>query len=163
MCFLCKVKHLFFIPLIALTLSFQACGQSVKVVDTPDLLEVLKPVSDSLRIINFWATWCKPCVAEMPHMKALAKSQPEINFVFVSLDFKDDVAKVEQFVKVKELPGTQLLMGNVDYNSWISSVHEKWDGSIPFTLVQYKGQTYYHRGSFASEEELFQFINQIKS
>jgi thiol-disulfide isomerase/thioredoxin len=157
------VKNFLFVPLLLLSLGFQACGQAVKVVDTPDLLETLKPESDSLRIINFWATWCKPCVAEMPHLKSLAKNHPEISFVFVSLDFKDDVAKVEQFVKVKELPGTQLLMGNVDYNSWIPSVHDQWDGSIPFTLVQYKGETHFHRGSFASEEELTQFINQIKS
>ena len=48
---------------------------------------------DSVYIVNFWATWCKPCVEELPHFIALAKKYEshKVHFIFVSLDFRNAV------------------------------------------------------------------------
>lgn len=143
-------------------ISLMACGQKVQVVDTERLLKTIEPESDSLHVVNFWATWCKPCIAEMPHFVAYAAEHPEVNFTFVSLDFVDDVAKVEQFAKVKNLPGSQLLMSNLDYNSWLPKVDSTWQGNIPFTILFYRGQRTAHAGSISSYQELMNRIEQIR-
>jgi thiol-disulfide isomerase/thioredoxin len=143
-------------------ISLMACGQKVQVVNTEQLLEAIKPHSDSLHVVNFWATWCKPCIAEMPHFVRYAEENPDVQFTFISLDFADDVAKVEQFSKVKNLPGQQLLMNNVDYNSWLPMVDSTWQGNIPFTILSYRGHKMAHAGSISSYEELLKRIEQIK-
>ncbi|MFZ0282157.1 MAG: thioredoxin domain-containing protein, partial [Bacteroidales bacterium] len=48
-------------------------GQSVKNIRTADLERMLKTQDDKLYIINFWATWCAPCVRELPYFEKLSK------------------------------------------------------------------------------------------
>jgi thiol-disulfide isomerase/thioredoxin len=112
-------------------------AQSPKVVQWPELEQMMKPASDALMVINFWATWCKPCVAELPSFIRLAEeyNSRKVRFVFVSLDFKKELdARLVPFVKDK-MPGkTVVLLDEPDHDTWISKVDEMWQGAIPATL-----------------------------
>ena len=89
-------------------------------------------------LLIFWATWCKPCIQELPHFEKMREeyAKKNVRFSLVSLDFND---KLENFVKpfiVKKdfVNFEHYLMNNLDYDKWIDLVDKSWQGAIPATL-----------------------------
>ncbi|CAN5118028.1 redoxin domain-containing protein [soil metagenome] len=115
-------------------------------------------------IYNFWATWCKPCVEEMPAFEKLSADYKAkgVHVVFVSLDFKSKHEKVVAFAKQKKLQSEVILLNAPDYNAWIDKVSTEWGGSIPATLVVKKTGSIrkFHEGSF-TYNELVNFIKPL--
>ncbi len=104
----------------------------------PQLDSILNLKDDTTRVINFWATWCKPCVAELPvffEVENSSVNQP-VKFIYISLDFKRDLTgALRKFIQSRHLRKTILLLDEPDYNAWIDTVDPFWQGSIPATLV----------------------------
>ncbi|MEZ4960308.1 MAG: redoxin domain-containing protein [Saprospiraceae bacterium] len=94
--------------------------------------------NDTTYVINFWATWCKPCVAELPYFEKLIQAyhdQP-VKVYLVSMDFPKDIEKkLIPFVRERNLAPSVVALADMDYNSWIDKVSKDWDGAIPFTLI----------------------------
>jgi len=113
-------------------------GQASVLADWPRLEKLLAEENDSITVLNFWATWCKPCVAELPHFEKVRKEMKEkpIRFLYISLDFADEkIRRLDPFIE-KKLPGARVwLMTETDYNRWISLIDPKWSGSLPATLL----------------------------
>lgn len=120
---------------------FSACllsAQSVEVIKYPDLEKVINQDNGKLKIINFWATWCKPCVAELPQFEALLSKygSENIEVILVSFDFVEELEKrVIPFVNKNNIKSTVLLLDETDYNSFIDKVDPSWSGAIPATLM----------------------------
>lgn len=93
--------------------------------------------SDTLYVYNFWATWCKPCVAELPYFEQLHKeyAKQKVKVVFVSLDFPTYAESLASFIKKKGLTAEVLWLVDPDANSWIPKIDEDWSGVIPATLL----------------------------
>lgn len=110
----------------------------VATLDIGGLKVLLANKSDTIFVLNFWATWCKPCVAELPSFVSAAnqfKGQP-VKIQLVSLDFVSDIKKVKALLgKPKYAPLNSYLMTNIDYDSWINLVSPEWGGAIPATLI----------------------------
>ena len=88
-----------------------------------------------LTVVNFWATWCAPCIKELPYFEAAFKENADrMDLILVNLDFADKIDKVNTFINKKALTGEVLLLDNIDYNSWIDKVDPSWSGAIPATL-----------------------------
>lgn len=128
--------------LIALLLLFSmlSCGtssdQRLEVVKFDALEELMNRESESIEVINFWATWCKPCIAEIPYFQELHETDDRVKVTLVSLDFADEFdKKVIPFVKENGLTADIMLLDNIDYNAWIDKVDPSWSGAIPATLV----------------------------
>ncbi len=102
---------------------------------------LLRKANDTTYVVNFWATWCKPCVEELPFFEKLipeTADQP-VKVLLVSMDFpKDFQRKLVPFVAERNLQHNVVALGDLDYDAWIGKVSETWDGAIPFTLI-YKG------------------------
>lgn len=136
-----------------------AHGQAVKVYEKCDELqqEFLKQ-NDTTYVLNFWATWCKPCVAELPYfveIKNLLADQ-KIKFLFVSLDFKDQLDKrVVPFLKTRDLDNAVYLLADQDSNTWIPKINGEWSGAIPATAVYKNGkQVFFAEEGFESTQEI---------
>jgi thiol-disulfide isomerase/thioredoxin len=93
--------------------------------------------SDSTLVINFWATWCKPCVQELPAFDSLAKANPKVKILLVSLDFKEDIEKkVNPFLKKKGITSECVLLDEINGNDFVNAISPKWSGAIPATLLK---------------------------
>lgn len=113
-------------------------------------------------IINFWATWCKPCVEELAWFEKLNEQyggDKKVQVLLVSLDFKSQLKKrFEPFLLEKQLKSEVILFADQDANSWIPVMHEQWDGAIPATLVLRGKARLFHLGKFAQYEDLENFV-----
>lgn len=125
--------------LLSILIIWQGCSkpkERVEVVQIEGLKNLIAEDGHEVHIINFWATWCKPCVKEMPQFIALAEQYPEVSLSLVSLDFIDNLeSKVIPYLDKNEITERVLLMEEVDYNLWIDMVDSTWSGAIPATLI----------------------------
>jgi len=113
-------------------------AQEIPVVTFKEFAPRLIPSSDTVYVINFWATWCKPCVDELPEFQRAHETFKDNNFklTLASLDFKSQYdKKLVPFVKKNDTKGEVLLLDAPDYNDWLPKVNKDWGGSIPATLI----------------------------
>lgn len=118
--------------------------------------------SEKLRIYNFWATWCAPCIREMPHFEQASKDNPELELVFISMDDGRRPERVTSFMERKDIQSPVYLLNDVDFNSWIDKVDKSWTGAIPATLfILPDGKRRFHEGEMEASE-LQNLIDQLK-
>jgi thiol-disulfide isomerase/thioredoxin len=112
-------------------------SQKISVIKITDLESRINNQSDTTYIINFWATWCAPCVKELPDFDSVARTtEGKVKMLFVTMDFKEDInSKVLPFLKKKPLHSDVLLLDEVNGNYFIPKVSEQWTGAIPATLI----------------------------
>lgn len=130
-------------------------GQTVKVVDYEGMNDRLTQNEDTVYLINFWATWCKPCVEELPAFLRLEKELKDKPFkmILVSLDFSTQIdRRVKPFLEKQEITTEVLLLDDPDANSWINKVSPDWDGSIPATWILAPGKEEFYEQSFTYEQ-----------
>ena len=119
---------------------------------------------DTLLVINFWASWCKPCVKELPFFEEarVEFGKQPVKFLLVNLDFKRELeTKVIPFVKNRNILSQVVLLDEPDYNSWIDKVDASWSGAIPGTLfITPDGKRKFMEKEF-EKEELFASIRKM--
>ena len=138
-------------------------GQSVEKIGKAELLSLLSQKDDTTYVINFWATWCSPCVKEIAYFENLHRyySQEEVKVLLVSLDFPNQVEnRVIPFLKERNISAEVKLMTDIDYNSWIDLVDPAWSGAIPATLVYNKDSRIFLEKEL-NEAELNEIVEQI--
>lgn len=147
-------------------LSFLICTiatAQVDVVSWKQYLKIQDKETEKVKVINFWATWCGPCVKELPVFEELNKvSSDSVEVILVSLDNKERLdEKVNPFVARKQMRSKIVLLNDIDFNKWMPKISTEWGGEIPVTLVIYKGEQLFHRGEI-TKEELERLIIKIK-
>jgi thiol-disulfide isomerase/thioredoxin len=117
--------------------SYPAEGQNVQKIKAADLEKILDNKDNKLYVINFWATWCAPCVAELPVFISSSREYDKagVIFVFVSLDFPSRIDKqLLPFLQKNKIDHEVTVMMDTDPNLWIDKVDSTWEGNIPATL-----------------------------
>lgn len=110
--------------------------------------------NDTLYIVNFWATWCDPCVKELPAFQEEYKkySRRKVKMIFVSLNSPKEIGKVQNFVDNEKLGPLVLLLNGGNPNDWIDKIDSSWSGAIPATVMYKSGKkVYFREGSFTLE------------
>jgi thiol-disulfide isomerase/thioredoxin len=110
----------------------------VQVVKFDYLDKIMHSNNDTTYVINFWATWCNPCVKELPYFKKLREDylDKKVSVILLSMDFRRDAhTRVESIVAKNNIKNRVLLLDETDYNSWIDKVDSSWSGAIPATLI----------------------------
>jgi hypothetical protein len=128
-------------PVILLVsiITFSVCrAQDVKVYKAAHLLQRISS-PDTIFVVNFWATWCKPCVQELPVFDSItAKEYPRVKVMLVCLDFAEDIkTKVIPFLKRTKIRSECVLLDEVDGNAYIDHIDRSWTGAIPATLIKH--------------------------
>ncbi|MEO9570552.1 MAG: TlpA disulfide reductase family protein, partial [Polaribacter sp.] len=106
-------------------------------------------------VINFWATWCAPCVKELPVFEKINQEYADKNVevILVSLDFPKQVdKKLIPFINKKQLKSKVILLNDVNENIWIKAIDSTWSGAIPATIIyNAKGKKFFEQ-SFEYEQ-----------
>lgn len=157
-------KVLFLFLTIALISELQA--QSVKTVNYDSLEVYLQSdlEENKVQVVNFWASWCKPCVKELPYFLDLRQKykHKQVSFKFVSLDFPSQIeSQLIPFIKERSMTEDVFLLDDSNSNRWINLVDPSWSGAIPATLIRTESEKSFHEKTFSSEEELDKIIQQF--
>ncbi len=137
--------------------------QSFKVVNFEGLTPFLTESTSKVTVINFWATWCKPCVQELPYFERIKKEykSQDVKMILVSLDFPDQKEGLEMFIEKRALMSEIILLDDANANSWIPKVDQNWSGAIPATIIYNQSKRSFYERSFTYEElekEIKQFL-----
>ncbi|MBK0381633.1 TlpA family protein disulfide reductase [Pedobacter sp. SD-b] len=93
---------------------------------------------DTVYVVNFWATWCAPCVKELPNFEKLSqtyKNQP-LKVILMSVDFKSKLEKaVVPFVRRNKIQSEVYVINEKSEQGYIDKVSKDWTGSLPATLI----------------------------
>jgi thiol-disulfide isomerase/thioredoxin len=142
----------------------QSNAQVYKEVDSDELVAITQNLNDTTYVVNFWATWCSPCVKEIGYFEELHRQHASlgVKVILVSLDFpKQAATRVIPFLKEKEISTEVLLITDLDYNSWIDLIDPSWSGAIPATLIYNKDRRVFLEKEL-TRDELFKHVSQIK-
>lgn len=126
-----------------------------------DLAPIFAQQNDTTYIINFWATWCAPCVKELPYFEAVTEkyATQKIKVILVSLDFSKQLeTKLKPFLKENKLQSEVLALIDPDANSWVDKVNPAWSGAIPATVIYQGDKNKFYEKSFESLAELEEII-----
>lgn len=103
-----------------------------------DLQQIMTDETPPVRIINFWATWCGPCVKELPYFERVTSAghaDVQVTLVSLDLDLDPDPNKVYKFVSRKKLQSEVVLLDETDPGTWIDKVDKQWSGALPATII----------------------------
>lgn len=126
---------------------------------------LLEKSDNIVRVINFWATWCAPCIKELPHFEKLNREykNQNVEVILVSLDFPHLYEKkLKPYILKNNLQSKVIALDDPDMNSWIPKVSEDWTGSIPATVIYKNDRRKFYEQSFNYNEletELKLFLN----
>lgn len=130
-------------------------GQQISTYSYADLDPLLHRVNDTVYLVNFWATWCVPCVKELPSIEKLADKYKNTNLkvLLVSLDMPKEVnSRLKPFILKHQIKSEVILLDDPDFNSWIDRVNKDWSGAIPASLIYSKEMRTFYEKSFDFEE-----------
>ena len=140
---------------LAATGSTELFAQEIPVYNFQQFEPLLHQKNDTTYVINFWATWCKPCVEELPHFLEINSqySNKKFKMILVSLDFASQLeSRVIPYVNEHGVNAEVILLSDPDYNSWIDKVNKAWTGSIPATVVFNKDYYFFKEDSMTYDE-----------
>jgi len=144
-------------------MQLQAQDISVNVLDFESFETLLSKKNDTVYVLNFWATWCAPCVKELPDFEKLNKQYQDKNFkmILVSLDFRKMLeSHLLPFIEKNRLQAEVLMLHAPDANAWIDRIDPSWSGAIPATLI-YKNEFSFFREGSMSYTELNQIVKPL--
>jgi len=127
------LRKIFFLAALQV-LPFALLGQDL--IKLPELQKLIQQPGQ-VKVINFWATWCAPCVKEMPLFEKLNQEDKNSKVILVSMDYDldPDPAKVKKFIERKKIQSQVVILAEENPNDWIEKIDKDWSGALPSTLV----------------------------
>jgi thiol-disulfide isomerase/thioredoxin len=155
-----------FLLFILVCVTTHAFSQQAEIVTVDKLKAIMDAKSDKIQIVNFWATWCGPCVKELPLFEKLtAEHHENINVTLVSMDLDLDPnpEKVYKFIARKNIKSSVVLLDAKDPNSYINKIEKAWSGALPATIIinQKTGQRKFIEKEL-HEGDLEKFLAEVK-
>lgn len=130
-------------------------GNHIKVLNFQQLQPLLQLENDTIYVVNFWATWCAPCIKEIPYFEQLGKKYRDKNvkILMVSLDFPSQLqTRLIPFIETEKMENEVVLLDDPRSNHWIPLVDKNWTGAIPATLIYGKGFREFYQQEFTFSE-----------
>lgn len=137
---------------------------TVKTYNFNQLKPLLERKDDKTYVVNFWATWCAPCVKELPYFEKIKKeyANKNVEVVLVSLDFPKQVERaLIPFLNKRNIQSDVILLDDVNEDVWIKAIDENWSGALPATIIYNKDGRKFYEQSFdykTLENELNTFL-----
>ncbi|MDX2048643.1 MAG: TlpA disulfide reductase family protein [Chitinophagaceae bacterium] len=145
-----------FIPVLFLvTVGANGMGQSIKKWKITDVVNYIEK-TDSVVVLTFWATWCKPCITELPYFHSVTKkyAPQKVKLLLVSLDFQNDYPKkIAEFAKKNNYDAEIVWLDETDADYFCPKIDSRWSGAIPSTLIYHhqSGYRFFREGQIREE------------
>ena len=110
---------------------------TVQLASADDLRALRKNSTGKLLLVNFWATWCGPCVKEFPEFQTMYRMYRHRPFdlVTVSANYPDAQAAVLRVLKEQHASGRNLLFGSMDIYKLMGAFDADWNAAVPYTML----------------------------
>lgn len=159
------MKYIFLIILGVWAFNSKDATVSVEKFDNFAQRRIENPNKDTIYFINLWATWCKPCVAELPFIEkvngTMIDSLP-VKTIMVSLDHYTSLeSRVIPFLNSKNFSSEQVLLKDGSSNAWIDDFDSAFSGAIPATLILKNGKRKFHEGMYRSAKHILRDIKKL--
>ncbi|MCR9062559.1 MAG: redoxin domain-containing protein [Cytophagales bacterium] len=130
-------KYLILCIVVCLAEPISAEAQTVSSINFQELESIISKNESEVLVLNFWATWCKPCVEELPAFETISQNYSliDVQVYLISMDFAKELNRVQQYIEKKEIKSKVVLLDEPDYDSWINKVDSSWTGAIPATVL----------------------------
>ena len=137
----------------------------LSLISEDSLKALLTNKTDKVRLINVWATWCGPCVTELPefvNMNRMYRNR-EFEFITLSADVPDKKDKALATLKRLQASSKNYLFNSIDKYKLIETIDPKWQGALPYTiLIEPGGKVVYrHQGSIDPAEMKKKIVEKI--
>jgi len=142
-------------------LSLCLTGTKIRVLSFEQMEKETQKNNDTLYVVNFWATWCRPCVGELPYFLESAKknSDQKVKFVFASINSVKEMETVQKFRDTKNITQDLFILNAGNPNVWLDKVDKSWDGSIPATVMYKNNKKVFFREGEFTQTEIDSIIN----
>jgi thiol-disulfide isomerase/thioredoxin len=130
------MKRIVLLMVWLLPAMYQASAQNIRKVKIDELVHMIDTSSVPL-VVNFWATWCGPCVREIPWFeKTVAAYGNKVKLLLVSIDFGEDYpVSIREFVKKQGYQSQVVWLNETNADIFCPRIDKSWDGAIPVTLM----------------------------
>jgi peroxiredoxin len=110
---------------------------SLTAADTATLTDLRKNASGKFRLINFWASWCPPCIVEFDEFITMNRMYRKRDFelVMVSVNHPDEEKKLLAFLQEHQASNRNLVFGTNDFDTLVNAFNPKWHGQVPYTVL----------------------------
>ena len=137
----------------------------LEVYDYDGLEPLINQKDNNVHVVNFWATWCAPCIKELPYFEAINEKYKgkNVDVLLVSLDFPNKYdSALKPFIKKNNLKSKVVALNDTDQNRWITAIDKEWSGALPATIIYKGNKRQFYEKSFTQtelENELKQFLS----
>lgn len=120
-----------------------AFGQNVTLLKLSELEERINGGGNVTYVVNFWATWCAPCVRELPYFQEIQVKYggSDLKVLLVSLDAPNTLdSKVKPFVARSGITAAFFLLDETNQQAYIDRIDSSWSGALPATIIVNAGR-----------------------
>jgi thiol-disulfide isomerase/thioredoxin len=121
---------------------------NVNLASADDLKSLRKNSTGKLLLVDFWATWCSPCIEEFPELETMYRmyGHRDFDLVTVSVNYPDEKAGVLSALSKQHATSRNLVLGSTDIYSLIAAFDPQWNAAVPYTvLIKPDGEIVYQR------------------
>jgi thiol-disulfide isomerase/thioredoxin len=125
----------FFWTIVFIFLSLAVAAQEIKKIKITDLEKIIRESKTPL-IVSFWATFCVPCIQEIPYFEQSVKKHKKdsVRLLLVSLDLKEDYAKIKSFAVKRKFTAPIVWLNETNADYFCPKIDSSWSGAIPATI-----------------------------
>ena len=138
-------------------------ARELRAVTAAEVLAAVREPGARAVLVNVWATWCAPCVEEMPYLARLKREYGPrgLRLIVVSADFEEQAAAAAAFLDRQEVDAVSLIKREKD-ETFIDAIHPPWSGALPASLLyDEEGRLHFFWEGAATYEDLESRILEI--